>query len=107
MAQLCGQHSALISRVEQLDIRKSCILRSELLDDIEITQWLELFDPFVAVETLCILPVVAPALCELTGERTTEVLPVLRSLSFRGLATELQPFVSARQSSNHPVTVLP
>jgi hypothetical protein len=105
MAQLCGQLSPLISRVEQLDIRKSCILRSESLDDLEHTQWLELFDPFSAVETLSTPSFVAPALCELTGERTADVLPVLRIL--RGLGgTDFKPFVSARQSSNYPVTLL-
>lgn len=115
MAQLCGQLSALVSRVEQLEVRKGCIPRSRWPEDMECTQWLELFDPFVAVEMLGIQKVgqlVVPALCELTGERTTDVLPVMRSLSLRGLEAtspikdDLRPFVSARQNSNHPITLL-
>jgi hypothetical protein len=114
MAQLCGQLSALISHVEQLDVRKGCIPRSRWPEGMECTQWLELFEPFIAVEKLVVLKMgqlVVPAFRELTGERSTDVLPVLRSLSFRGLEAttlkdDLEPFVSARQSSDRPVSVL-
>jgi hypothetical protein len=114
MAQLCGQLSAVVSRVEQLEVRKGCIPRSRWPEEMECAQWLELFDPFVAVEKLVVLrmgQLVVPAFRELTGERTNDVLPVLRSLSFRGLEAnslkdDLEPFVSARQSSNRPVSVL-
>ena len=117
MAQLCDQLSAFISRVEHLDVRKGCITRSKWLKDMESTQRLELFDPFVAVEVLSIPRLVVPALRELTGVRNTDILPKLRSLSTRGsedttlledttTEDELQSFVSARRSSNHPVAVL-
>jgi uncharacterized protein (UPF0335 family) len=114
MAQLCGQLSAVVSRVEQLEVRKGCIPRSRWPEEMECTQWLELFDPFVAVEKLVVLrmgQLVAPAFRQLTGERNGDVLPVLRSLSFCGLEAntlkdDLKPFVSARRSSNHPVSVL-
>jgi len=115
MAQLCGQLSGLVSRIKQLEVRKGCILRSKWPEDMEFAQWLELFDPFVAVEMLGIRKVgqlVVPALCELSGERAAEVLPAMRTLAFRGLdATsplkdDLRPFVSARRNFNHPVAVL-
>jgi hypothetical protein len=115
MAQLCGQLSGLVSRIKQLEVRKGCILRSKWPEDMEFAQWLELFNPFVAVEMLGIRKVgqlVVPALCELSGERAAEVLPAMRSLAFRGvdatspLKGDLQPFVSARRSFNHPVSVL-
>lgn len=115
MAQLCSQLPGLVSRVAQLEVRKGCIPRSKWPENMEFAQWLELFDPFVSVETLGIQKVgqlVVPALCELSGERVAEVLPAMRSLAFRGLEAssplkdDLQPFVSARQSLNRPVSVL-
>jgi hypothetical protein len=115
MAQLCAQLPALTSHVEQLDVRKGCIPRSKWPEDMESAQWLELFDPFVAVERLSILKLgqlVVPALGELPGEKALDVLPAMRSLLLRGLDSnspikdDLEPFVSARQSSNHPISVL-
>jgi hypothetical protein len=114
MAQLCAQLPALTSRVEQLDVRKGCISRAKWPEDMESTQWLELFDPFTAVERLSILKLgqlVVPALGELTRERASDILPAMRSLLFRGLEAnslikdDLKPFVSARRSSNHPISV--
>jgi F-box-like len=115
MAQLCAQLPALTSRVEQLDVRKGCISRAKWPEDMESAQWLELFDPFVAVERLSILKLgqlVVPALGELTRERASDILPAMRRLLFRGLEAnslikdDLKPFVSARRSSNHPISVL-
>jgi hypothetical protein len=115
MAQLCAQLPALTSRVEQLDVRKGCISRAKWPEDMESAQWLELFDPFIAVERLSILKLgqlVVPALGELTRERASEILPAMRRLLFRGLEAnslikdDLKPFVSARRSSNHPISVL-
>jgi hypothetical protein len=115
MAQLCAQLPALASRVEQLDVRKGCISRAKWPEDMESAQWLELFDPFTAVEKLSILKLgqlVVPALGELTRERASDILPAMRILLFRGLEAnslikdDLKPFVSARRSSNHPISVL-
>jgi len=115
MAQLCAQLPALTSRVEQLDVRKGCITRAKWPEDMESAQWLELFEPFVAVERLSILKLgqlVVPALGELTGERASDVLPAMRSLLFRGLDAnslikdDVKPFVFARRSSDHPISVL-
>ena len=114
MAQLCAQLPALTSRVEQLDVRRGCISRAKWPEDMESVQWLELFEPFVAVEKLSILKLgqlVVPALGELTRERASEILPAMRRLLFRGLEAnslvkdDLKPFVSARRSFNHPISV--
>ena len=54
-------------------------------EDIESSQWLELFRPFTGVEDLSVsrecVPHIASALGTLVGERVTEVLPVLQTLS--------------------------
>ena len=115
MAQLCAQLPALTSRVEQLDVRKGCISRTRWPEDMEPAQWLELFDPFIAVARLSILKLgqlVIPAFGELTGEKASDVLPAMRTLLFRGLETnslikdDLRPFVYARRGSNLPLSVL-
>jgi hypothetical protein len=84
--------------------------------DMENTQWLELFRPFTSVKDLGLtwhlVHLVAPALKELTGERATEVLPMLQNLSFPGswpskAAEEaIEKFIAARQLSGRPITVL-
>ena len=115
MAQVCSQLPSLISRVEQLDISEAMPGETLRGNGINPTQWLGLFHPFLAVKNLLIhgelRPLVARALQELTGERATEVLPSLRSLSFKGrwpsrsAWENIQPFITARQHSNHPVDV--
>lgn len=114
MAQLCAQLPSLTSRVEQLDVRKGCISRAKWPEDMESAQWLELFDPFIAVEKLGIQKLgqlVVPALGESTREWASDILPAMRTLLFRGLEAkslikdDLKLFVSARRSSNHPISV--
>jgi hypothetical protein len=101
--------------VEYLYIYEPLFFPSEVQDEIENTQWLELFHPFSAVKNLYLskefAPSIAPALQELVGDRMTEVLPVLLNIYLE----ELQPsepiqkgiaeFVAARLLSDHPVTV--
>ena len=85
-------------------------------DNIENALWLELLQPFTAVKNLHLCEEfalrVAPALQELVGGRTTEVLPTLQNLFLE----ELQPpgpvqegmvgkFISARQDTSYPITV--
>jgi hypothetical protein len=57
--------------------------------DVESTLWLGLLRPFVAVKNFYIskefAPRLAPALGELVGARTTEVLPTLENLFLAGL----------------------
>jgi hypothetical protein len=116
LAQLCSQYLPLLSLVEQLSVRE--IHRSPL--DwrnvvMDASKWLELFHPFVAVHNLHIskqlVPFVAAALQELTGERTMEVLPELVNLFLQELPPSgsvqdtVRSFTSARQLSGHPVAI--
>jgi hypothetical protein len=99
----------------QLDVRKGCISWAKWPEDMESVQWLELFEPFIAMERLSILKLgqlVVPALGELTREKASDILPAMRSLLFRGLEAnslikdDLRPFVLAHRSSKHPISVL-
>ena len=82
---------------------------------MEDPHWLVLFRLFTAVRTLQISrelqPVIVPALQEFTGERTMQVLPVLDSLYLEEYQPSgsdqqaIEPFIVARQYSNHPVAV--
>jgi hypothetical protein len=83
--------------------------------DIENMQWLEIFHPFTAVKDLYLseksAPYIAPALQELVGGRTTEVLPMLQNIRLEGLEPSgpipegIQKFVAARELSGYPITV--
>ncbi|KAH9977538.1 hypothetical protein BJV74DRAFT_860351 [Russula compacta] len=109
MAQLCNGLSSLLASVETLEIR----------GDWEVSmppmQFQGLFNPFVAVQSLYVsrelVPFVILALQELAGESATEVLPALRSLFLAGPTPSrsaqkgIEPFVTARQLSDHPVAV--
>jgi hypothetical protein len=78
-------------------------------------EWLDLLLPFTAVKNLYLTKLVssriAPALQELTGGRTTEVLPALQNVLLEGFQPSkpiqdgIAQFVSARQLANHPITV--
>ena len=84
-------------------------------DDVENTLWLELLHPFAAVKNLHLCkkfaPRIAPALQELVGGRTTEVLPALENILLEGfqpsepLHEGIENFVAARQLTSHPVAV--
>ena len=119
MTQMCCSSfpQDLIATVENLCIRDSKSRRDlPWQDDIEGSQWLELLHPFTGVKTLRICegftPRIAPALQELVGERATEVLPALQSLSLeeylfpsRPVLDAIDQFVVARQLVGHPVAV--
>lgn len=82
---------------------------------MDLTQWTELFRPFVAVQSLCIsqtlVPLIASALRTLTEERATEVLPELRTLFLQdpqqagSVMQNIMAFVTMRQLSDHPVAI--
>jgi hypothetical protein len=111
MSQICKQLSSLLSSVEQLDILGGY----NMLFNVDYSQWLEVFRPFAAVRALRISrnmqsPIVS-ALQELTGQMTKEVLPALDSLYLQeyepsGSAEQvMEPFITARQWSGHPLAV--
>jgi len=86
LAQLCSSSfpRTLISSLEHLFIYDNKYSRPLWQDDIENSQWLELLQPFIAVNNLHLsrefTPRIVPALQELVKERKTEVLPALQYL---------------------------
>jgi len=76
-------------------------------------EWLRLFLPFIAVRDLYVseqlMPFAPTARKELTGERSMEVLPALNRLFLEGFQPSgnvqevIEPFVSSRRLSGHPV----
>ena len=115
VAPICTSFLPLLTTTENLYIHVQ--LRSELdwEDGIENTEWLELLDPFTAVKDLYLskqsVPRIAPALQELTEEKTTEVLPTLQNLFLEGFQPResvqegIEQFISARQLTNLPVAI--
>jgi hypothetical protein len=117
MAQVFTSFIPSIDRVEHLHISGPPSLPSRWKDDIENTQWLEIFHPFTAVKSLYVskdlVDSIAPALLELVGERVMDVLPTLESLFLEDLQPSgpasvqevIGQFVAARQLLGHPVAV--
>jgi len=113
LAQLCNRSLSSCSTVERLNIREDQYSQPHWQDDIEHAQWIDLLHPFTAVKDLYLskelVPRVALALQEPIGE--TEVLPMLQNIFLewprpsRLVREVIGPFITARQSSDHPVTV--
>jgi hypothetical protein len=76
---------------------------------------LELLHPFTAVKSLHLtkefVPRIVPALQELIGSRTTEVLPTLQNILLEEFGPSepvqegIEVFVTARQLSGHSISV--
>jgi hypothetical protein len=116
LVQMCDQLHNLVSGVEWLDLAEKRILQPNLQDDVDHTQWLELFQTFPALNTLRLAKEVglhvSRALQRLGADSATEVLPALRDLSLEGheqflsIQEAIMPFLSARhQRSGHTVVV--
>jgi hypothetical protein len=115
VAQICTSSLPLLSTTENLYIHEHLKRHLDWNDSIENTGWLELLLPFTAVKDLYLskkfAPRIAPALQELTGGRTTEVLPTLQNLFLEGFQPSepvhegIGQFISARRLINRPVTV--
>ena len=113
-AQLCSSFfpQALFPALEHLYILG---YRSDWQDDIENSQWLEVLHPFTVVKDFYIsstlIPLIAPALQELVGERVMEVLPALQTLFLEEplpsgpVEESIEQFVAARQLAGHPIVV--
>jgi hypothetical protein len=118
MAQICNQLSFLVSRIERLYIQEPSWPSTAFQVNMDNTQWLELFRSFTAVQALYLhdsfrSPIMS-ALQVLHEESVTDILPALVNLYLDGYwetALELQdneeiePFITARQRSGHPVAV--
>jgi hypothetical protein len=116
VAQICGKISPFLFNVERLRVAVGYFdnaVFSDWKDYVDNSQWLEIFHAFSALQHMRVPPrlgeIIASALQELTGERVMDVLPMLRHLylpsSSASTQQEIQPFISSRQHSNHPVTV--
>ena len=115
LAQICTLSLRLLSTVENLYIHEDQYLRLDWRDYIEAAEWLELLHPFIAVKNLYLsrqfAPRIGPALQELTGGRTTEVLPALQNVFLEGFQPSepiqegIARFISARQLINQPVII--
>jgi hypothetical protein len=111
VAQICNQLSFVLSSIEELYIEGFGINGSLSGANMDETQWLELFQPFTAVQTLRvsdnIQSRVLSTLRGLSGELATQVLPALEELQLGGYYHTFDnwPFIIARQHSDHPVAV--
>ena len=120
LAQVCSSFfpQTFISAVEHLYIKNTAtILHWKPEDDIESSQWLEFFHPFIGVKNLYVssayTPYIVPALQELFGESGTEALPSLQTLFLEDpppsgpIQEAIGKIVAARQLADHPVAVSP
>jgi hypothetical protein len=116
LMQVCTSFLPPVSTLEDLYIFVDRVHPPCWEDDFENMLWLELLHPFAAVKNLylCkkIVRRIAPALQELVGDRTTEVLPTLENIFLEGhwpsgtLQEEgMKQFVAARRLTSHPVAV--
>ena len=115
IVQLCTSSLPPIPTLEDLYLLDDAYSQLNLLDDVENTLWLQLLHPFTSVKNLYLcnelVPLVAPALEELFGARTTEVLPNLENIFLEGLQLSgplhegIETFVAARWFTGHPVAV--
>ena len=114
LERVCTSCLPSFSRIEVLYIYK-CPGWQQRQDNIESTQWLELLHPFSTVKNLYLSKEfalrIAPALQELVGGRTTQVLPTLQNIFLEELQLSgpvhegIGKFVAARQLSGHPIIV--
>jgi hypothetical protein len=115
LTQICTSSLPPVSTLEDLHILANRGSQPRWQDDVENTLWLELLHPFAAVKNLYLreefVPRIAPALQELVGGRTTEVLPTLENIFLEvfqppePLYEGIEKFVAARRLTNHPVAV--
>jgi len=116
MEQICTSLPPL-STLEDLYIHESPHSHFEPVwkDNIENTLWLELLRPFPAVKNLYlsekIASLITPALQELTGGSTAEVLPSLQNIFLEELQpsgtvqASIQQFAATRQVTSHHIAV--
>jgi len=117
LAQVCNSALPTLSTLERLNLgaytNDPYFLPGQ--DDIDNTQWLELFHPFTNVKNLHlseeVAPCIAPALQGLSGEQVKEVLPALQDLFLDAsqpsgpVQEALREFISTRQLSGRPVAI--
>ena len=111
LEQVCTSFLPPLPTLEDLYILDDVMHRFRWQDDVENILWMDLLHPFAAVKNLYIsktfVPRIAPALQELVGPRTTEVLPTLENifLEVHWTPEGIEQFVAARQLTGHHVAV--
>jgi hypothetical protein len=113
LEQLCTSCLPLLSTLEALHIFEGLFPPLEWQENIENALWLDLLRPFSAVTQIFLSEEFArriiPALQELVGGRTTELLPNLQELHVEGLSGRVQEgihkIVDERQTASHPISV--
>jgi hypothetical protein len=115
IAAVCSSIIPPLPTLETLSIDEGPLQRSRWYNDMENAQWLYFLQPFSRVKILVLsgelLRPMARALRKLTGERLTELLPMLQNIDIEGLppsesvTTRLNKFIAARQDSPCPVTM--
>ena len=119
LAQVFASFFPSICTVEYLYMYETPYSQPQWRNDIETTQWLEIFEPFTAVKNLYLTkafaPLIAHALQELVGsemEGVLRLLPTLQNIFLEAHKSDSRPvlegiekFVAARQLSDHPITV--
>ena len=115
LEQVCTSCLPPLSTLEDLSITQKTDSEPDWKDNVEDALWLELFHPFSSVKNLYLseefAPRIVPALQELVGGRTLEVLPILQNIFVEGLEPSgpiqegIGKFVVARQVTDHPLAV--
>jgi hypothetical protein len=115
LEQVCTSSLLPLSALEVLYILKDPDSQPDWQDNIENALWLELLQPFTSVKNLYLCgefaPRIVPALQELVGGRTTEVLPILHNIFLEELQSSgpvqegIRQFVAARQVTSRPIAV--
>ena len=115
LEQVCTSCLLPSSKLEDLYIHKHPYQRPDWKGNIENGLWLKLLQPFTAVKNLYLSEEfairIAPALQELVGERTTEVLPAMQNIFVEGLESSgpvqegIRQLVAARQVASRPIAV--
>jgi hypothetical protein len=115
LARVCTSSLPPFSTLEDLYIdRFENVYWRDNGDNVRVS-WLELLRPFGAVKNLYLSEqyarIIVPALQELVGNRTTEVLPTLQNIFVEGLQPSgriqygIRQFVAARQVTGRPIAV--
>jgi hypothetical protein len=115
LEQVCTSSLPTLSMLEDLYISQNPISQPDWKDNIDNVSWVELLHPFIAVKNLYLSekfsPRIVPALQELVGGRSTEVLPALQNIFLEGLQPSgpvqegIRQFVAMRQVTDHPIAV--
>ena len=115
LEQACTSCLPPLSALEDLYIYENSNSPPDWQDNIDSALWLELFHSLSAVKNFYLSEKfalrIAPALQELVGGITMDVLPNLQNMFLEGLRPSgpvqegIVKFVAARELSGHPITV--